>query len=253
MKILEIIASPRKNGNTAIIAEKMSNRFKEFEDVEIEQIFLSDMSLGLCKGCCACLVKGEEYCPNKDDRAIIEEKIISADAIIFLSPVYAMNMTALMKNFLDRFAFTMHRPRFFNQYTMIVAVTGSVGLKETINSIAQLKYSGFNIVQSFGIVAENPLINPSFTNKKTIEKIENEAEKFYKKILAKKPIRPSFETMMQFRMQRKTFAKLKDKAVCDWEYFNEKGWFNPDRKYFVEGARLGHTKNILAKLLAKTL
>jgi hypothetical protein len=34
-----------------------------------------------------------------------------------------------MKNFLDRFAYTLHRPRFFDQQAMIVCTKGVVWLK----------------------------------------------------------------------------------------------------------------------------
>lgn len=252
MKILAVIASPRKKGNTFEVVEKIANEMQSFGDIEVEYLFLSEVNLKLCKGCCACLTKGENYCPNnEDDVKIIEEKILSSDAVIFASPVYAMNMTALMKNFMDRFAFTMHRPRFFNQYTMIVAVTGSVGLKETINSISQLKYCGFNIVQTFGMVASSPLVNPSVGDEKMIKKIEKEAQKFYKIIKSKKPMSPSFDTIMQFKMQKKYFLKSKDTAPSDWEYFNSKGWFESKVNYYTHDANLGVVKNTAAKILAK--
>lgn len=252
MKILAIIGSPRKKGNTFSIIEKIFSKLKSFNDVEVEYLFLSDVKLDFCKGCCACLTKGDDYCPNKeDDIRMIEEKILSSDGVILASPVYAMNMTALMKNLMDRLAFTMHRPRFFNQYTMIVAVTGGSGLKETINSISQFKYSGFNIIQTLGLVAANPLDNPSITDTKMIKKIEKEAEKFYKKILAKKPMKPSFDNMMQFRVQKKMFAKYKEQMPCDWQYFNTQGWFESKQKYYTKDANLDFGKNLLAKLFAK--
>lgn len=251
MKVLIVIGSPRKKGNTFEVAQIISNKFKSFENVETEFLFLSDLNLGFCKGCCACLTSGDENCPNKDDDIkIIEEKLLSSDGVIFLSPVYAMNMTALMKNLMDRLAFTMHRPRFFNQYTMIGVITGAVGLKEIIESISQIKYCGFNIVQKFGIVASNPLINPALDSK-AVKKIEKEAEKFYKKLLKKAPMKPSFATIMQYKVQKKTFLKHKDKMPCDYEYFNSKGWFNPKQKYYVKEAKLGLWNNFLANLLIK--
>lgn len=249
MKILIVIASPRKNGNTYAVVEKITEILRE-KEAEVEYVFLSDSDLGFCKGCCACLTNGEDYCPNKDDRAVLEEKILSADGVIFASPVYAMNMTALMKNFMDRFAYTMHRPRFFNQYTMVVSVTGSIGLKETINSISQLKYCGFNIVSKLGLVAPNALLNPCAFNDKSIKLIEKETENFYKKVLNKEAIKPDFDTMMQFRMQRKYFAKSKENMPCDWEYFNSKGWFDPKKNYYVDNAKLSFAKHTFAKILS---
>lgn len=249
MKIVVINASPRKNGNTTSIINTMSDKWKSFNNVEIEHIYLSDFNIGLCKGCCNCLTVGEQSCPNKsDDIKIIEEKLLSSDGVVFASPVYAMNMTASMKNFMDRVAFTMHRPRFFNQYTMVLSVTGCIGLKETIESISQLKFSGFNIVQSFGIVAPNALINPGIEDTKIIKKIEKEAEKFYKKIQEKKPIKPSFMTVMQFKQARKTFAIHREQMPCDYQYFKSNNWFDKKKKYYVDNANISIGKKLLTDI-----
>lgn len=249
MKILAIIASPRKNGNTYSVVEKILEKMKSLRHFDIEYLFLSDVNLQPCTGCSVCLLKGNAYCPAKDERPVLEEKILASDAVIFASPVYAMNMTALMKNFMDRFAFTMHRPRFFKQKTMIVAITGAVGLKETINSISQLKYCGFDIVETLGVTVPNPLdYKPGFDDK-TIKKVEKSAQNFYKKIIAKEPIKPSFATIMQFRAQKKVFAKNKDKMIADWEYFKERGWFEADCNYYDKNAKVGFLKNLFAKFM----
>lgn len=253
MKLLAIIGSPRKDGNTFAVVEKISDKLKSLGDIEIEYLFLSDINLELCKGCCSCFINGESSCPNKDDREMIEQKLLASDAVIFASPVYAVNMTALMKNFMDRFAYSMHRPRFFNQKTMIVAVTAIIGLKETINSMSHIKAMGFNITQTFGLIVNSPLTTESMTDTKTTNKIEKEAEKFYKKIISKKPIKPNDESVIQFRIQQKLFFKNKEELPYDWEYFASKGWFDPKRKHFIDNAKVSFSKNLWAKLFAKCI
>lgn len=249
MKILAIIASPRKEGNTFLIVEKIADKLKSLGEIEVEYLFLSDVNLSFCRGCRICFKKGEDCCPNKEDGIkLIEEKMLSADGIILASPVYAMNMTALMKNLMDRLSFTMHRPRFFNQRALVVAVTRYSGLKETINSISQLKYTGLNIVQSLGLIAYND--DEPTLDKKTIDKIEKSAEKFYKKIGSKKPINPALESLVQFKVQQKMFSKFKKELYYDWEYSNSKNWLNPKTYYYVDNANINFGKNILAKLLA---
>lgn len=251
MKILIINASPRKKGNTFLLSQILAEKLKSFGDVEIEHIFLSDLNIELCKGCGNCLIRGESYCPNaSDDRVMLEDKILSANGVIFATPVYAMNMPALMKNFMDRFAFTMHRPRFFNQYTMIMAVTGVVGLKETIKSISQLKFCGYNIVQTFGLKAQNPLENVVITDTKIIREAEKNAEKFYKKIKSKKSIEPSLISLLSFHFQKKCFSSLDPKKYKDWQYFNEKGWFSPKCNYYVNNANLPLHKRLLLSLIS---
>lgn len=250
MKVLAIIASPRKEGNTLAVIEQIEKTLKSLGQVEMEYLFLSEVNLEPCKGCSTCLLKGNSYCPVKDQRQEVEEKILSWDAVIFASPVYAMNMTALMKNFMDRFAFTMHRPRFFKQKTMIVALTGAVGLKETITSISQLKYCGFDIVQTLGIVVPNPLKYKPDLDEKTINKIEKAANEFYKKIAANRPMRPSLDTIVQFRVQQKVFAKNKDTMIADFEYFNEQGWLDTSKKYYTDNADVNLLQDLSARVVA---
>lgn len=79
-------------------------------DVEFEHLCVKDADLGYCRGCLNCFTKGESYCPLKDDRQSIEQKMLDADGVIFLSPNYAGNVSAMMKNFIDRFAYVGHRP-----------------------------------------------------------------------------------------------------------------------------------------------
>ncbi len=248
MKVLSIIGSPRKNGNCWAIAHRIEEKIGSKSDVDFEHIFLSDLNFNLCKGCGICIQKGEDCCPLKDDRKYLEEKILNSDGVILISPVYAMNMSATMKNFLDRFSYTMHRPRFFNQYTMVVSVTGSVGLKETLKSLSAIKYSGYNIVSSFGIVAKSALANPFVLDKNVSKKVATESEMFYKKILSKKPISPPIETIIQFKIQQQIFKKSKNDLPYDYEYFNKKGWFDKNKKYYVNNTNINQINNMLASI-----
>jgi len=74
---------------------------------------LRDIHFEICKGCYGCVVRGEQKCPLKDDRDMIIEEMTNADGVIFASPTYSHMVSAIMKNFFDRFGFLAHRPRFF--------------------------------------------------------------------------------------------------------------------------------------------
>lgn len=253
MKVLAIIGSPRKSGHSSFIIDKIEEKIKSMSDVDFERIYLADANLELCKGCGVCLLKGEENCPNKDDREKIVEKILNANGVIFISPVYAMNMTALMKNLMDRTAYTMHRPRFFNQYTMIVSVTGGSGLKETIKSMSAIKYSGYNIVNTLGVVAPKALKTNTISDLNILKKIDSEAEKFYNNLQAKKPISASFDNLMQFKIQRGIFQLFKDDLPCDYNYFEEHGLFDPKKRFNIDNAKINPLKNFVAKCISKKI
>lgn len=73
------------------------------------------MSLARCIGCHQRIKKGKEYCHLKDDRNIIEDKMDAAEDVVFVSPVYMSHITALLKNFVDHFAYLLHRPNYFKK------------------------------------------------------------------------------------------------------------------------------------------
>ena len=94
MKILVIMASPRK-GNTYQAAKKIEESMRLMGNVEFEYLMLKDAGLSQCSGCFVCFVKGEDHCPHKDSAPAIEQKMHAADGVIFATPVYGMNVSAL--------------------------------------------------------------------------------------------------------------------------------------------------------------
>ena len=108
MRILAIIASPRK-GNTYRLVRQIESEMRRCgDDMEVEYLFLKDTQLEPCKGCFTCISKGEQMCPIKDNRSQIEEKMMVTDGVIFASPVYSFNVSALMKNLVDRMSYVSH-------------------------------------------------------------------------------------------------------------------------------------------------
>ncbi len=102
IRVLGVIGSPRRNGNTHILIDKVLEGAKS-EGADIDSLFLNDYKISECDGCHACW-KGLE-CSKKDDMNKLYQKIIDADALVFGTPVYWYGPTALMKMFIDRFVY----------------------------------------------------------------------------------------------------------------------------------------------------
>lgn len=102
MKILGVIGSPRRNGNTHILVTKLLDGARD-AGFETQELFLNDLDINECDGCLACW-KGKE-CIKHDDMNGIYPKIIESDVIVFGTPVYWYGPTALMKAFIDRFVY----------------------------------------------------------------------------------------------------------------------------------------------------
>jgi len=101
-KILGVVGSPRKHGNTHILVSRVLEGAKQ-EGATVDTLFLIDLHIQECDGCHACW-EGKQ-CSKGDDMNTVYSKIIESDIIIFGTPVYWYGPTALMKGFIDRFVY----------------------------------------------------------------------------------------------------------------------------------------------------
>ncbi len=109
MNIIGIIASPRSEGNTAWIVNKILEGAKE-QGAGTQVWYISDLDIKPCRGCWGCH-KGDQGCVIKDDMQKLNEAIDRAGVIVFGSPIYMMQMTAQAKIFVDRM-FARFSPRY---------------------------------------------------------------------------------------------------------------------------------------------
>jgi len=96
-----LAASPRKNGNSTILALKAAEGV-EAEGGKADVVRIADLKIAPCNACDSCIVKPEAGCVIKDDMQPLYQKIKDAQGIIFATPVYWFNMSAQMKLFIDR-------------------------------------------------------------------------------------------------------------------------------------------------------
>lgn len=100
MKVLAINSSARKDGNTAILINRVFEELNR-EGIDTEMVQLAGEIIEPCKACWAC--GGQKNCVHrKDSFREIFEKAKAADGIILGSPVYTANISANMQAFLER-------------------------------------------------------------------------------------------------------------------------------------------------------
>lgn len=132
MKILGIVGSPRKGGNTEVLVEQVLAVAKDL-GADVEQVFIADNSIAPCDGCESCLATGK--CKIKDDMQEMYSKLIEADGIVFGTPVYFWGMTAQAKAFIDRtFVLRPDRP-LRNKIAGFVVVGRRRGVSETLSAL----------------------------------------------------------------------------------------------------------------------
>jgi multimeric flavodoxin WrbA len=99
LKIMGIVCSPRKEGNTEILINEALKKVKE-HGANTKLIRISDMTISPCDGCESCHQDGE--CRIKDDMQGLYRKLLEADGIILGSPVYFWSINSQAKTFIDR-------------------------------------------------------------------------------------------------------------------------------------------------------
>jgi multimeric flavodoxin WrbA len=99
VKVVGIVGSPRKDGNTFFLVEKALEGAKDF-GADTELINLGSMDIGPCVACDICKRTGE--CAIYDDMHEIAEKLQNTHGIIIGSPVYFGNVSSQTKMFMDR-------------------------------------------------------------------------------------------------------------------------------------------------------
>ncbi|MBD3369994.1 flavodoxin family protein [Candidatus Fermentibacteria bacterium] len=249
MKVLAVQGSPHQ-GNTHHRVERLGEILVGLGDMEFEHIALKDVNLKGCLGCFRCFAHGEDSCPLNDDRAMIADKMDEADALVFATPVYSMQVSYLLKRFVDRFAYNFHRPRFFDKYAVGLAVAGAVGLKDTLRYIET-----FSELWGFEYAAGLKYVDPPRESNiprliKPKDRTERVARKLHRLLKLNPPRRLSFRDHLTFHTQRTAYARMEAYSPADYAYWKTKGWLDPDCRYFTDHARVGLVKNLVARLVA---
>lgn len=249
MKVVAIQGSPHK-GNTYDRVERFGQVLTDLGGVEFEHVALKDVDLESCRGCFTCFTRGEGSCPIEDDRALIERKLAEADAVVFASPVYSMNISYLLKRFVDRLAYTFHRPRYFDKYAVGLAVAGGIGLKETLEYIRMFAGAwGFEYVDELRYI--DPPRNSSLPRLGQERDRTEEVARTLHHLMKAKPVRQlTRNDHLFFHAMRAVYRRMETYSPTDYAYWKERGWLDPKTRYFTDHARVGFLKSIYPRCIA---
>jgi len=223
MKIIAIMGSPKGKGSGYRIVKMIEDRMKAMGDVEFAYLFLKDANLKPCTGCYTCMAKGEDKCPLRDDRAAIEQKLLEADGIILSSPMYVLNVSWLMKNFIDRFAYANHRPRFHRQKVLSVVNMGGDNAKAAL-SFLRNALGGSRIVHELDVATPPwPQTKRAVTEKELA--IDAAAEKFYRACLDSSLPAPTFNSLFLFLLRQRIYLECRQYLPADHAFYNGKAYY----------------------------
>ncbi len=240
-KVKALIGTQTRRG-TYLALQEFEKVLKQCGDIDFEYVFLSDYNLEFCRGCKLCFDKGEEYCPCKDDRDVLLAKLQESDGVIFASPNYAFQVSARMKNFLDRMAFIYHRPRFFGKACTAVVAQGVMGGGALVKYLCTAgENMGFHASKGCCVNTLEPMT--AAQREKLSRQVGKASARFYRELMRPMPV-PSFFRVMLFRMTR-SGAKSAGPEFKDYQYYKAKGWFESDYYYDTS---LGPVKKLVGGL-----
>ncbi len=228
-KVTAFVGSAHKQNTHQAVVQFVEN-LQALGEVECEIITLSNYQLKACRGCRICFDKGEAYCPLKDDRDVLMDKIEASDGVIFATPNYAFHMSGMMKIFLDRFGVVMHRPRYFGKVCTSIVTQGFGGGGDILKYFDNAgRMCGFNTVKGSCVTGLVPYSEKNL--KKMKRTLAAHSRRFYAALSRPSYPVPSWFMLIGFRMGRTTIIQTLDDRSQDYRYYAEKGWFESDYFY----------------------
>lgn len=242
MKCLVIHGSPRRS-NTWEVLNMVENEMKRIGDFDFELIELSKEKIPTCIGCFNCIFKGEDKCPHKNFIMPLVKKIEEADALIITSPVYSMQLSGLLKNFIDHMSYNFHRPRFYNKKALIITTTAGAGHKDTAKYLEEVMYFwGVNYVMTIPIAYRSYELKES--NKR---KILKGARTFSKELLSNKLHEPSMKSIIMYNMWKQSADGKYKNTVADYNYWSKEELKN---SVYYPGVPINLVRKIAAKIVS---
>jgi multimeric flavodoxin WrbA len=230
-KVTAFVGTARKKHTYSAVRQFLDN-LQSFGNVESEIVALSDYRIGTCLGCKQCFLKGEEFCPQKDDRDVLFGKMIASDGVVFASPNYSFQVTGIMKIFLDRLGFVFHRPRFFGKTFTSIVVQGIYGGHKIVKYLDLVGMGlGFNTVKGSCITVLEPMTEKE--EHKIDRILRRLSRRFHESLVKPEYPVPTMFKLWGFRYARTSMGLLLDDSSRDYRYYKDKGWFESNYFYPV--------------------
>ena len=101
MRIMTILGSPRRQGNTAKVLGWIEQQFQA-DGHEVDQANILDYRVQGCGECMACKKGTIELCSFGDDANGLYRRMVAADLVLIAAPVFCWGFPAQIKGLLDR-------------------------------------------------------------------------------------------------------------------------------------------------------
>lgn len=135
-RVLGIIGSPRRGGNTEILVDEMLAGATE-AGAPTEKVILSKLDIGPCRACDACAKIGK--CVQEDDMHALLEQMAQSDVWVLGTPVYYWGPTAQFKAFIDRWYGAGKTVAFEGKRVILAIPLGSGDARDARHTVGMLQ------------------------------------------------------------------------------------------------------------------
>ncbi|MBR4226633.1 MAG: flavodoxin family protein [Candidatus Methanomethylophilaceae archaeon] len=131
MRVVVLVGSMRKSGNTHMLAHSFAKGASVNNEVEV--VSISDYDVKPCTGCNYCYRSERNRCRIDDGMSEIYGKLARADVVAVASPVYFYGISASLKAVVDR----LHTPlrNGFRIRGLALLLVGATELPDLFDSI----------------------------------------------------------------------------------------------------------------------
>jgi multimeric flavodoxin WrbA len=256
MRITTLVASARRDGNTARVAAIVGERLRRLaaaDDVTLvlETVFLNDLDLRPCRGCRLCFDRSETFCPLQDDSPSLKARIDASDAIIAASPVYVDDVSGIMKTWIDRMAYLCHRPGLGGKPVLLLATTGGSPTRRTLGTMrSAFSTWGACVIEARG-VRGGALTPKADLSARHGRRFDRAARRLLDSANGTLPLRPSFHSLLTFRIQQTAWRSESTESL-DLAYWRDRGWLVPRCTFYV-AHKSTWPKTLAARLAGRAL
>ncbi len=175
--ILVVHCSPRKNGNSKMLADEFVRGAKEAGN-EVTLIEVGNCEIHGCKACEYCFTH-EGACIQDDDMQQFYPLLREADILVYATPMYFYNFPAQMRAFEDRTFCQIGNPYHIGQTALllcfedkdITTADSAIGTFRQASSYCKREIIGEVIVNNVyekGAIANNPGLDDAYNLGKSI-------------------------------------------------------------------------------------
>lgn len=161
-KIIVVTSSPRKNGNSEILAQKFADGARAAGN-EVQFVAVRELDLKFCTGCLFC--QSHDQCVLRDGMNLLYDKFQNADVLVFATPIYYYSICGQLKTLLDRLNPLYPRK---NKFTDVYLIATAADNDESAMNGAVQEMQGW--IDCFdGVILKNVIRGVGVTEKGEIE------------------------------------------------------------------------------------